>query len=306
MWLEQAADLYLEQLSASGDRSPHTTRAYAGDLAQFCRFVGKDTLVRELSTDMLIAFAADQRSRGLSSVTVRRRVAAVHSMTRWLHARGLILDCLSTSGSVSRTRSRRLPKCLVERDLSRLLLFLERDVPRGSGLTPQLTNLLAVSLLIATGIRVSELTSIRCEDIDLEQGSIRILGKGSRDRTVYVADSFTHTLLDRYLAVRSQVDPLHAFLLLNRQGHALSSASLRDRLLRSGRSAGITRRVTPHMLRHSAATQLIERGVDIRFVQRLLGHSSLAVTEIYTHISDTSLRQVLVNANVVMALRNRE
>lgn len=129
--------------------------------------------------------------------------------------------------------------------------------------------------------------------------SLRVHGKGSRDRMAYVTDAGLRAELRQMIDARRQRGAAAGALFLNRLGAPMKPQSIRTQLRRFAREAGIARRVTPHMLRHTAATLLIETGVDIRFVQRLLGHSSIATTEIYTHVSDEALRTTLERANVL-------
>jgi integrase/recombinase XerD len=126
-----------------------------------------------------------------------------------------------------------------------------------------------------------------------------VQGKGSRERTVYFPDRWLRSLAAAYVGARAALLVEHRFLLFKRDLSPMTSAAMRDRLAIASRSTGLRRTVTPHMLRHSAATELLESGVDIRYVQRLLGHASISTTEIYTHVSDASLRRVIASANVL-------
>ena len=156
--------------------------------------------------------------------------------------------------------------------------------------------------MLSTGIRVGELCKLRVEDVSPEGGSLRIQGKGSRDRVAYICDAGLRDELRRTVKARQQTVGRQASLFLNRYGLPMRPQSVRSRLRRYADEVGIARRITPHMLRHTAATLLIETGVDIRFVQRLLGHSSIATTEIYTHVSDEALRTTLERADVLRTL----
>jgi integrase/recombinase XerD len=158
--------------------------------------------------------------------------------------------------------------------------------------------------MISTGIRVGELCKIQVEDVSPDGATLRIHGKGSRDRVAYVTDSELQKELGR-LAQQRRTNGGVSALFINRYGSPIKPQSIRSKLRRSASEAGLTRRVTPHMLRHTAATLLIETGVDIRFVQRLLGHSSIATTEIYTHVSDEALRMTLERADVLRAIAAR-
>jgi len=163
----------------------------------------------------------------------------------------------------------------------------------------QLTTLMIVAVMLNTGIRVSESVGIRCLDLDMEELTLKIRGKGARERIVYVTGDWLSALFPPYLACRTLLNVEHDYLFFSRTGVPMTAAAVRSRIITSGREAGLSRRVTPHMLRHTAATQLIEAAVDIRYVQRLLGHASIATTERYTHVSDLALRQKVADANVL-------
>jgi site-specific recombinase XerD len=150
-------------------------------------------------------------------------------------------------------------------------------------------------------IRVGEFCKLRIEDISPDASSFRIHGKGSRDRVAYVADADLQGELRQFVQQRRIVHAIGP-LRLNRYGSQMRPQSIRSKLRRYAAEIGLVRRVTPHMLGHTAATLLIETGVDIRFVQRLLGHSSIATTEIYAHVSDDALRSTLIRADVLGTL----
>lgn len=157
---------------------------------------------------------------------------------------------------------------------------------------------IAIRLMVSTGIRIGELCKLRIEDIAPDGSSLRVHGKGSRDRVAYISDARLRLGLVR-LATEKKASRCSSALFVNRHGSAMKPQSIRSKLRKYATNIGMVRRVTPHMLRHTAATLLIEQGVDIRFVQRLLGHSSIATTEIYTHVSDEALRTTLARADVL-------
>jgi site-specific recombinase XerD len=157
-----------------------------------------------------------------------------------------------------------------------------------------------VRLMVVTGMRVGELCRLLLADIASDGSVVRIHGKGARDRIAYVTDESLRNELHQILqACRERPAPCNGVVFVNRYGAEMQPQSVRSKLRRLAKEAGLDRRVTPHMLRHTAATLLIESGVDIRFVQRLLGHSSIATTEIYTHVSDEALRATMERANVL-------
>jgi integrase/recombinase XerD len=159
--------------------------------------------------------------------------------------------------------------------------------------------------MVATGMRVGELCKLSIDDVSPDGAVLRIQGKGARDRIAYITDAKLLHELHEIRQSRQKSEIGAGMLFVNRYGSRLRPQSVRSKLRRLANDAGLTRRVTPHMLRHTAATLLIETGVDIRFVQRLLGHSSIATTEIYTHVSDEALRLTLERANVLGALSPR-
>jgi integrase/recombinase XerD len=212
-----------------------------------------------------------------------------------------------TNVTLSLSRPRNLPRPVPTHDLDRLLQSLRHSADVGrdfvsEGPLPRpgaATTLLAVALMIATGLRVSETVGIRHRDLDLAGRNLRVMGKGMRERQVFLPNDWIASLVSAYLSTRSALGIQHDRLLFNTRGAALTPAAMRSRLLKAGHDARLERRVTPHMLRHTAATQLIEAGVDIRYVQRLLGHASLSTTELYTHVSDQALKRTVITADVL-------
>jgi site-specific recombinase XerD len=306
MQLAHAHQRYVAWLATTRDLSPHTLRAYDSDIAALDRFVGAQSAVTSIDRPALLDFVEEQRVAGLNPVTIRRRTIAIRGFTAWLCATGLIEADPFSSIRLTLGRSRRLPRPLPSSQLDTLLEHLRRvaDIDTtnfGNDILARphaATTLLAVALMVATGVRVGEVVALRQGDVDLPARSIRVLGKGRRERHVYVTNDWLANLAEIYSRTRAGLGVDHDRLLFNRQLEPLSVVSLRRRLDVAARRAGIAR-LTPHMLRHSAATQLIEAGVDIRFVQRLLGHASLTTTEIYTHVSDDALKRVVTNADVL-------
>jgi integrase/recombinase XerD len=173
----------------------------------------------------------------------------------------------------------------------------ELSVPREITAT-QITGLIA-RLLIVTGLRIGELTSLRVCDVTGAATQIRVRGKGDRERTVYVANERLQTDFRRFLEDRCDAAGSQAWLFTNSMGDRLTAQAFRKRLRTLSRSLRIDPHLTPHQFRHSAATLLIEEGVDIRLVQRLLGHASIATTEIYTKVSDNSLSSAVSAADTL-------
>ncbi|MBS1891550.1 MAG: tyrosine-type recombinase/integrase [Actinobacteria bacterium] len=288
--------------------SVHTTRAYDGDVGCFEHHIGSTTQVDQIDRESLISFLELQRDSGLSPASLRRRAAALRGFSRWMLSENLLAEDPWSGATIAFGRSRKLPRFLPAHDLEQLLAFLKAMAGPGawSGNVASIqdrphegTTLLAVALMLATGVRVHEVVGIKCRDIDISGQTIRLLGKGRRERRVYLTNDWITQLTAGYLDARDTLSPTHPFLLFNLHYAPLSTSAMRSRLAKVASAAGLSNRVTPHMLRHTAATQLIEAGVDIRYIQRLLGHASLSTTEIYTHVSDAALRRVVSNADVL-------
>jgi integrase/recombinase XerD len=280
--------------------SAHTLAAYASDLADFYRWLGRAVDVAEISTEDLKKYLEEMvDGRRLSPATVRRRLACLRSFFRRVSECGLAPSPLD-AWRPKLPRRKRLPRSLAKAEAVSLL-----NSTRSRTVADSERNLslhVAIQLMIATGIRVGELCKLRVEDVADDGSLVRIQGKGSRDRVAFVADTSLKRNLRELLDERRRRHTASQALFLNRFGCDMRPQSVRSRLRRLAKSAGLVRRVTPHMLRHTAATLLIETGVDIRFVQRLLGHSSIATTEIYTHVSDQALKATLERADVLASL----
>ena len=307
MQLGQALEAYLVHLHQTQTLSLHTLRAYRYDLRSLESQMGTESNVADLTEDMILRDFQLRRDSGCSIASLRRRASAYRGLCRWLVNRGSLDTDPWTSLSLKFKSPRRLPRPLGQTELRTLLCSLTKS----AGVNHRSVNLdrlpcahegvtlVATAIMVATGLRVGEVVSIRVSDVDLEQGVIRVLGKGQRERQVYLTNEWIIALVDALLSTREVLAIRHDCLLFNHRGTPMSTSTLRLRLARAAESAGVPERVTPHMLRHSAATELIESGVDIRFVQRLLGHASLTTTELYTHVADSSLRRVVNEADVL-------
>ena len=307
MDLGGATRSYVDWLMATRTMSEHTFRAYGGDLASLREQLGADTPVTSLNADGLVDFITAQRDRGLAPATIQRRASSVRGFCRWLRRTGQVADDPWRDVDVRIRQTKRLPRPAREESVKRLLASLCRSAGVSRASTPvgplkrpyQANTLVAVALMLGTGLRVGEVASLRCEDIDPDARSARVIGKGARERQVYLSGNWIVGLIEAQLTTRCRLGVRHPCLLFNRSGGTMTAASLRARLSKELRLAGIDEHITPHVLRHTAATQLIDSGVDIRFVQRLLGHASLATTEQYTRVADTSLRRVLAQADTL-------
>lgn len=276
--------------SRERDLSAHTLAAYRQDLRSFATFVGDQRSVKTIDGTCLVGFREELEGRRcLALATVKRRLACLRTFFAWLVRSKRIRVSPFARTSLAIRLPERLPRALTLDEAT--LVMKQRHLIDDAGA-------LGVSLMIATGLRVGELAGLLRSDIDVQAGRLRIVGKGSRERVVFLTDGALLDELGHYLET-CPPGPEVRTLLVDGRGVPLSTERLRRRVVRLGKVAGLRRRLTPHMLRHTAATLLLECGTDIRFVQRLLGHRSIVTTEIYTHVADHALRAAIVRANVV-------
>lgn len=281
--------------------SQHTLQAYSADLTDFQRWLPGNTTVIEITAATLQAYlAALVGERKLSIATIRRRFACLKVFFRRVVRQEDFVNPFA-DWQLQLPRRKRLPRALSRSEVSSLLGPSRKGSPIDFPIH-DLSLPLAMLLMVSTGIRVGELCRLRADDLSPDAASIRVHGKGSRDRVVYITDAALRERLRKLVQKRRENIASCGSLFINRDGLPMKPQSIRSRLRRHAIDVGLSRRVTPHMLRHTAATLLIETGVDIRIVQRLLGHSSIATTEIYTHVSDEALRSTLERADVLGTL----
>jgi len=278
--------------------SVHTVRCYATDLAHFAAFLlgdkasadaamsdGFSDRLRRITPLDLRAYLGDLRRADYSRATIARKIATLRSFYKFLARQG---EVPSNPVKVIRTprQEKRLPKFLSPAEVERLLA-----TPNGQDLL-SLRDAAMLEVLYSSGIRVSELVGLNLEDVDTIGEVARVSGKGRRQRLAPLG-SFALRALNRYLASRakSAVRDTEA-VFVNRHGARLSARSVRRKLAKYLAAAGLDPHASPHTLRHSFATHMLERGADLRAVQEMLGHRSLSTTQIYTHVTASRLKEI--------------
>lgn len=287
---------YVHRLKAVRDPSGHTLKAYASDLRDYSRFLAGRALCPK-RTETLVAYAEHLMvERSAAPRTLRRRMACLRGFYKDLVRSGAIAQSPFTGLEMQLPRPRSLPRALTRADTRRLAEAAWRVCrDRRASLAAQAFPA-TVLLLISVGLRVAELVQLRPGDFDAESGALRVHGKGRRERCVFVVDKDLQQIMGR-LAKRAGTGAL-----LAPGGGDWSTQAVRRELRRFALAAGVEKRVTPHMLRHTCATLLLEDGVDLRFLQRLLGHENIATTAIYAHVGDAGLRRALENAGLLSSL----
>ena len=286
----------------------HTLRAYAQDLRTFARFTKAHHLTDPLSKDDIFAYHQHLRDElGARPATIERRLVTLKSYYAWREDRNSALPSPFADVRISVRIPRRLPRP-IDRDILRAVLQAgERAIAArltsgadAAALASQnAVTLLIIKLLIVTGLRISELTNLKVRDVSPDGGQILVRGK---ERIVFVPNWELQEAFQRYCQQRSEHGSMTSPLFLNTVGRRLRAATFRKRLRALSKRLGIEPHLTPHRFRHSAATLLIEEGVDIRMLQALLGHASLKTTEIYVRVSNHALRRAMERADVLSAI----
>lgn len=310
MNLSKAIPRFLAHCQHVKKLSAHTLKAYAIDLNEFVQFTGARKHLKNCDRECIRNYVHYLfEDRRLKESSVKRRIACLKSMFGWYETDEVIDKSPFRTLNLQIKLPKQLPRALTRREIKALLRFpinklgvSSRSSYKNESITSLintrhdfilLTTQLVVELLFATGARVGELTNVKIGDISLEDRTIKIKGKGNRERVVFLTDQQLVSLTKLYIRVRTRFNPTTSSLLINTRGNELNSQVVRQLIRRTGERAKLKRRITPHMLRHSAATHLLESGVDIRYVQKLLGHQSITTTQIYTHVSDSKLKSVI-------------
>ncbi|KHL15824.1 integrase/recombinase XerC [Mumia flava] len=292
-----ALEAYERHLAAERGLSDHTVRAYRGDLDQLAAHAvaRRVTDPGALGLADLRSFLAAQQVRGRSRSTLARRAAAVRRFTAWMVRTGRA-DADPGAHLASPRRHRELPGVLKDGDVRALLDAAARrceDEETGGDPAARavaVRDLAILELLYATGIRVAELCSLDVDDLDRQRGVVRVLGKGAKERSVPFGAPAAHAL-DRWLACRPDL-AVHGgpAVFVGRRGGRIDPRTVRRTVHARLEDVDGAPDLGPHGLRHTAATHLLEGGADLRSVQELLGHASLATTQVYTHVSSERLR----------------
>jgi integrase/recombinase XerD len=282
-------DAYLTHLRVERRLADHTLESYSRDLQRLGEFAaGRDKSVERLDRHELERFVDGLLNEGLSPRSVARTVAAVRGFYRFT----VLAQHLTTNPADDLQAPRAwpaLPKFLGVQEVERLIAQPDAGTPRG------LRDRALIDVLYATGLRVSELIHLRASDLNLEAGYLSTTGKGNKQRIVPLGDQAAEWLKKyireaRPALVRKRASP---WLFVNaKQGGSLSRVGFWKILKAYGRKAGLSRTLSPHVLRHSFATHLLEHGADLRSIQMMLGHADVSTTQIYTHVLEARLRAV--------------
>lgn len=288
--MDQALAEFLRHLGLERNASAHTVKSYREDLTQAVAFfrerLGPAARPDQVTTRLLRAFLAWLHDQGYARTTISRRIAAVRSWCRFLCRQG-VLDKNPADGLRGPKLDRKLPHFLNKADVDRLLAAPPADTALG------LRDHAILETLYSAGLRVSELVGLGLDDVDLAEGVATVRGKGKRERLALVGDA-AREAITRWLVARTAllegIGRRSDAVFLNRNATRLSTRSVGRLLVKYLKQTGLDPRTTPHTLRHTFATHMLDAGADIRGVQELLGHKNLTTTQIYTHVTTQRLQ----------------
>ena len=288
-------ELFLEYLQVELGLSENTQLSYLRDLRLFCKAFGlQEKDLAAVERQQIVRYVTDLKMKGRAAATIARKLAALKAFYRFMVQEDYMPSDPAEAVEAG-TKGTHLPKVLTEDEVEALLSAPDLTTAEG------LRDRALLEMLYATGMRVSEIVNLKVENVNLEMKYVLVFGKGSKERIVPLG-SVAAGYLERYLKearptffVKDEEDPQTVFLGLGGQG--LTRQRVWELIGQYGRNAGILKHISPHMLRHSFATHLLDNGADLRSVQEMLGHADISTTQIYTHLTNKRLRAVYDKAH---------
>lgn len=280
---------FLKFLEIEKNSSPHTIKNYRSDLVEFFKFIGKNSL-KDINYLEIRKFLAYLKEKEFLKTTVSRKLACLKSFFKYL-TRERLLTTNPASGIQTPKRDRRLPSFLEIKEVEHLI-----EAAKGDKWETK-RDLAILETLYSSGIRVSELVGLNEEDVDLLSHLIKVRGKGKKERIVPIGSCAVNAIKSYVDSAPLDLEKRSVPLLINRRKTRLTDRSVRRIILKYAGLAALKKGISPHTLRHSFATHLLDSGADLRSVQELLGHAHLSTTQIYTHVSAKRLREAYDQAH---------
>ena len=287
-------DDYITHLMVERNRSRATLAAYRRDLERFLKetpLEGPRSLAALTPPD-ITGYMKKLRDTGLSAASTARSLAAIKGFYRYLEGLNIVVSNPAETVEAPKLW-KTIPQTLSVDEVDRLLCAPDKSTPRG------LRDSAMLETMYATGLRVSELVSLVVKDVNFEMGYLSVIGKGSKKRSVPMGETALETIKEYRTSSRQKLMPgkWADALFVTRRGEPMSRQSFWKVIKQYALKAGITKDISPHSLRHSFATHLLERGADLRSVQRMLGHSDISTTQIYTHVAKSRMKDVYKKAH---------
>lgn len=280
---------YLEFCKYRKELNRNTLKAYRIDLEQYLSFVKKDMLLKAKIEEYITELHKKYKQK-----TVKRKIASIKAFYRYLEEE----ERLEGSNPFTKIRvkfkeTESLPRIISRNDIERLLNYMYTIMNQSGQKSAIYRDLSVIEMFFATGARVYEISNLKIQNMDLDNGIIKLFGKGNKERYVQIGSQEVLELVKEYYRLNQQDIDKSGFFFVNRQGKRFSEQSIRRMIRKYSCQAGISIHITPHMFRHSVATYLLEEGVDIMYIQKILGHSSIKTTQIYLHIASKKQMEIL-------------
>lgn len=293
--LDKCIAEYVEYCEYRKRLDAKTLKAYKIDLKQYGLFCSNQ--IDYMSKNIVDSFVTELLKQ-YKPKTAKRKIASLKAFFHYMEYREMLNENPFTKLDIRFREAKLLPKTIPFHSIQAFLstLYAQKEQAQSKyQLQCCIRDIAVIELLFATGVRISELCSLKPSDIDLTSNNVLIYGKGAKERILQLGNPDVIAALTKYQeAFQEDIDACGYFF-VNRLHHKLSDQSVRFMINRYAALAGISQHITPHMFRHSFATLLLEQDVDIRYIQKMLGHSSISTTEIYTHVSNTKQKDILVN-----------
>lgn len=287
--MKKEIEQFLTYLRAEKNASEHTVKNYAVDLRDFSAFAG-ELAPETIEYTHVRNFLAHLKDREFSQSSISRKLACLRSFFKYM-AREQLLTANPASNIATPKREKKLPEFLNQDEMNKLINAASDATKAGR------RDRAIIETLYSTGMRVSELMGLNISDLDFVAGTLKVQGKGKKERMVPVGGTAVRAA-EAYLGDRSETEKQPSSpLFLNKNGTRLTDRSVRRILIKYAKRAGITKDISPHTIRHTFATHLLDRGADLRSVQDLLGHENLSTTQIYTHVTTKRLKDAYEKAH---------
>ena len=279
--------------------SKKTIKAYETDLQQFDIYANiqvERIAISEISKDIVKSYL--QEISHFKPKTIKRKIASLKAMLNYLEYEDEHYINPFRKIKIRLKEPQILPSVMTLQEVKKILSCMYKELYENKNhdqytYRAQVRNIAIIEVLFSTGLRVSEVCNLRNSDINLKSGVLKVFGKGSKERIIQICQLESLTIIKKYYQLhKDQIEKDHSFF-INRLGLPLSTQSVRLMVKNYAKKAGITKRITPHTFRHTFATLLLEEDVDIKYIQNMLGHSSIVITQIYTHVNISKQKKIL-------------
>ena len=295
--LEKQLESYYEDCEFRKRLNEKTIKAYTIDLNQYLEFI----TTTEINQKIINEYIHYLNKKYLKYKTIKRKIASVKAFYSYLEYEEIIDYSPFNKIKTKIKEPKLLPKTIQKDYIDKIIHLLLKDLKNSKTEFQKkisLRNITLISVMFSTGIRVSELCNIKLKDIDLLEKKLKIFGKGSKERILYLGNSNVVQLCQMYLTYNNTCKK-NEYFFLNKFNKKLSEQTVRILLKKIESELELSTHITPHMFRHTFATTLLEKGVDIRYIQNILGHSSISTTQIYTYVTYSKQKEILTNKNQI-------